>query len=82
MFWPEFRAEQRLSIILAQKSVKVKNFLDVERKFSGVFADTIQNGKSCPYFKKGQAPIREWMNQGVKDMGLNLSFAFSGAKDR
>ena len=24
----------------------------------------------------------DWMNQGVKDMGLYLSFAFSGAKDR
>ena len=26
--------------------------------------------------------VREWMNQGVKDMGLYLCFAFSGAKDR
>ena len=31
----------------------------------------------------GYSPaVWEWMNRGVKDMGLYLCFAFSGAKDR
>ena len=41
------------------------------RGHSGIYRFAAENAASW-----------EWMNQGVKDMGLYLCFAFSGAKDR